>query len=109
MFLENYKPLSILSICRKILEKRRFNSILNWYFNFIDTRNILSVHQSGFRPSNSIMHHIISVVHDICNVFDASPSLEVRGVFLDISKIFDRLQHKGLVYKAKCMGIDGKF
>ena len=55
------------------------------------------------------MHHIISVVHDICNVFDASPSLEVRGVFLDISKIFDRLQHKGLVYKAKCMGIDGKF
>ena len=55
------------------------------------------------------MHQLISIVHDIYNAFDANPSLEVRGVFLDISKVFDRVWHKGLLYKLKCMGIDGNF
>ena len=85
------------------MEKLILNSILN----FIDTRNMLSVHQSGFRPGDSCVHQLISIVHDIYNAFDANPSLEVRGVFLDISETFDRLWHKGLLYKFKCMGING--
>ena len=51
----------------------------------------------------------MSIVHDIYNAFDANPSLEVRGVFLDISKAFDKVWHKGLLYKVKCMGTDGTF
>ena len=51
----------------------------------------------------------MSIVHDIYNAFDANPSLEVRGGFLDISKAFDRVWHKGLLHKLKCMGIDGNF
>ena len=82
-----------------------FNSI----FNFTDTRNMLSVHQLGFCPSNACKHQLISIVHDIYNAFDANPGLEVRAVFFDISKIFDRVWHKGLLYKVKCMGIDGNF
>ena len=39
------------------------------------------------------------------NVFDCSPSLEVRGVFLDISKAFDKVWHDGLIYKLKRNGI----
>ena len=62
----------------------------NSIFNVIDTRNMLSVHQSGFRRGDSCMHQLISIVHGIYNAFDANPSLEVRGVFLDISKAFDR-------------------
>ena len=50
---------------------------------------MLSVHQSGFRPGDSCVHELISIVHEIYNAFDANPSLEVRGVFLDISKAFD--------------------
>ena len=103
--IKNYLPVSLLPICRKLMEKLMFNSI----FNFIDTRNMLSVHQSGFRPGDSCVHQLISIVHDIYNAFDANPSLEVRGVFLDISKVFDRVWHKGLLYKLKCMGIDGNF
>ena len=70
---------------------------------------MLSVHQSGFRPGDSCVHQLISIVHKVCNAFDANPSLEVRDVFLDISKAFDRMWHKGLLYKLKCMGINGNF
>ena len=68
---------------------------------------MLSVHQLGFCPSDACMHQLISIVHDIYNAFDANPSLEVRGVFLDIFKAFNMVWHKGLLYKLKCMGING--
>ena len=55
---------------------------------------MLSVHQSGFRPNDSCVHQLISIVHDNYNTFDTNPILEVRGVFLDISKAFDREWHK---------------
>ena len=100
--IKNYRPVSLLPICRKLMEKLMFNSI----FNFIDTRNMLSVHQSGFRPGDSCVHQLISILHEIYSAFDANPSLEVRGVFLDISKAFGRVWHKGLLYKLKCMGIN---
>ena len=70
---------------------------------------MLSVHQSGFRPDDSRVRQLISVVHEIYNAFDANPSLEVRDVFLDISKTFDRVWHNGLLYKVKCMGINENF
>ena len=54
---------------------------------------MLSVHQAGFRPGNSCVHQLVSIVHEFYNAFDANSSLEVRGVFLDISKAFDRVWH----------------
>ena len=86
--------MSLLSICGILIEKLMFNSI----FNFIDTRKMLSVHQSGFGLGDSCVHRLISIVHEIYNAFDANSSLEVRGVFRDISKAFDRVWHKGLLY-----------
>ena len=97
--IKNYRSVSLLPICGKLMEKLMFNSI----FNFIDTRNMLSVHQSGLRPDDSCVHQLISIVHDIYNAFDANPSLEVRGIFLDISRSFNRVWNKGLLYKVKCM------
>ena len=72
-------------------------------------RNMLPVLQSGFRPGDSCVHQLISIVHEIYNAFDANPCLEVRGVFLDISKAFDRVWHKGLLYKLNCTGINEFF
>ena len=103
--IKDYQPVSLLPICGKLMEKLMLISV----FNFIDTRNMLSVHQSGFRPGDSCVPQLILIVHEIYNAFDANPSLEVRGVFLDISKAFDRLWHKGLLYKLKCMGINRNF
>ena len=70
---------------------------------------MLSVHQSGLRPGDSCVHQLISIVHEIYNAFDVNLSLEVRDVFLDSPKAFDRVWHEGLLYKLKCMGINGNF
>ena len=72
--------------------------MFNSTFNFTDTRNMLSIHQSGFRPSDTCMHQLFSIAHDIYNAFDANPGLEVRAFFLDISKTFDMVWYKGLLY-----------
>ena len=84
------QPVSLLPICRKLLEK----TYDQHNFDFTDTRIMLSVHQSRFCHSGACMHQLISIVHDIYNAFDSNPALEVRGVFLDISRTFDRVWHK---------------
>ena len=66
---------------------------------FLNENKFLSYAQSGFRPSDSCEYQLLSVVHDIYKSFDCNPPLEVRGVFLDISKTFDRVWHNGLIYK----------
>ena len=103
--IKNYRPVSSLPIRKKLLEKQTFNSI----FNFIDTRNMLSVHQSEFRPGDSWVHQLILIILAIYNVSDVNTSLEVRGVFLDISKVLETVWCQGLLYKVKCMSIDGKY
>ena len=74
---KNYRLVSLLPISGKLLEKLTFNSI----FSVIDTRYMFLVHQSEFRPGDSCVHQLISIVHDIYNSFDIKPSLEVRAVF----------------------------
>ena len=74
----------------------------------MDQNHFLDPNQSGFRPGDSCIHQLISITHNIYKSFDINPPQEVRGVFLDISKAFDRVWHKGLLYKVKNFGIDGK-
>ena len=53
------------------------------------------------QDSNHLIHvyQLLSIVHDIYASFDCNPSCDVRGVFLNISKSFDRVWHKGHIYK----------
>ena len=85
--IDNYRPISLLPICGKILEKILFNSV----YEFLDENNLPCEHRSGFRPSDSCESQLLSIVHDIYASFDCSPLLDIRGIFLDISKAFDRV------------------
>ena len=69
--------------------------------------DLLNPNQSGFHPSNSCINQLLAITHEIFEVFDCNPPLKVRSVFLDISKAFAKVWHKGLLYKLKSMGISG--
>ena len=99
--LQNYRPVSLLPILGKILEKILFNSI----FEYLQENKLLCENQSGFRPYDSCEYQLLSIFHEIYASFDCNPPLDVRAVFLDISKAFDRVWDEGLIYKIKCMGI----
>ena len=57
----NYRPVSLLPIFGKILEKLIFNSIMN----FLEENNLLNSNQSGFRLNDSWENQLLSIVHDI--------------------------------------------
>ena len=72
-------------------------------FEFFTGNNLISDNQSGFKPGDSCIDQLISIIHEIYQSFDDNP--EVRTVFLDISKAFDKVCHKDLIYKLKQIGI----
>ena len=79
--------------------------IFSYFFKFFEDKNLLPKHQSGFRPGDSCIYQLLAITHDIFSSFDCNPTLETRGVFLDISKGFDRVWHDGLLFKLKENGV----
>ena len=66
-------------------------------FNFFNENNSISPKQSGLKLGDSFINHLISINHEIYESLDAG--LEVRNVFLDISKAFDKVSHEGVIFK----------
>ena len=69
--------------------------IFNSLFKCLENNNLLNSHQSGFRLGDSCVHQLLSLTSDIYKSFDVNPSLEVRGIYLDMSKAFNRVWHEG--------------
>ena len=92
----NYRPVSLLPICRKIFERLIFNSLCEYLEKYK-----LSAHQSSFQVNNSCVDHLLSIIHNIYTAFDECPILESCGVFLDMSKAFNKVWHEGLTFKLK--------
>ena len=98
---KNYRPISLLPISGKILEKLIFDNLYKYIFE----NNFISDKQSGYRKGDSTIKQLLSITHEIHKAFDSDH--EVRAVFLDISKAFDTVWHKGLLFKLKRIGIEG--
>ena len=103
--IDNYRPVSFLPFFGKILERLIFNSL----FEFLHKNNSLNENQSGFRPSDLCEYQLLSIVYTwyIYPSFDCNSPHDVRGMFLDISKDFDRVWHEGISYKVKSIGVTG--
>ena len=97
----NYRPISLLPICGKILEKFIFNQV----YSFLNTNKLISKHQSGFRPGDSTIYQLISMTSDIYESFEKYD--ELCALFLDISKAFDKVWNNGIIFKLKCNGVSG--
>ena len=54
------------------------------------------------------MNQLLTITHEIFEAFDCNRPLEVTSAFLDISKVFDKVWHEGLLCKLKSMGISGE-
>ena len=67
--------------------------------------NPISPNQSGFKPWDSCINQLLSITHEICNSFDGG--LEFRRAFWDISKAFDKVWYKGLLFTLSQNGISG--
>ena len=100
----NYHPISLLPTFGKILEKLIFDTL----HQHLDANSLLNPNQSGFRPGDSTVNQLLSIVNSISQAFDCNPTLDVRSVYLDISKAFDRVWHEGLIYKLHRCGISGR-
>ena len=99
----NYRPISLLPIFGKMLEKLIYDSL----YSHLVSHELRIPNQSGFRPGDSTVNLLISITDTIFEAFDCNPPLDVRSVYLDISKAFDRVWHDVLVYKLKRCGVSG--
>ena len=100
----NYRPISLLPICGKGFEKIIFDNL----YSYLNLNNLITINQSGFRPGDSTTNQLLFLVDEIHQAFEDHKSLELRAVFLDISKAFDKVWHDGLIFKLKQNGISGR-
>ena len=95
---ENYRPMSLLPIFGKCFEKIIFNKIYHFLLE------LLNPNQPGFCPSDSCINQLLTITQEVFQAFACNPIIQVRSVFLDISKGFYKVWHEGLLYKLRSIG-----
>ena len=98
----NHRPISLLNAEAKVFERLVFK----YLFNHLRDNSLLSSLQSGFIPGDSTVNQLTFLYNTFCQALDSGK--EVRAVFCDISKAFDRVWHVGLLHKLKAAGVTGK-
>ena len=70
------------------------------YFEFFIRNDLVSQNQTGFKPGDSCINQLLAITHkffDVC--------VDVRAVFLDMPKAFNKVLHQGLLYKLNQNGM----
>ena len=76
-----------------------------YFFNFFRDNEVITTLQSGFIPGDSTVNQLVDVYNTFCKALDEGK--ELRAIFCDISKAFDRVWHRGLLFKLQYVGISG--
>ena len=97
----NYSPVSILPVFSKVSERIMYNRV----YNHLDSKGLLYEKQFSFQRNNSIEHAILQLTQDITSSFEKGEY--TLGVFIDLSKAFDTIDHQILINKLHYYGIDG--
>ena len=95
----NYRPISLLPIVSKVLEKCILKKVFNHFEKY------LSDFQFGFIKGRSCVSQLLSVFHEIDSLLDTNTEIDV--LYLDFSKAFDSINHAKLLVKLKLYGILG--
>ena len=101
--LNNYRPISILNTINKIFEKILHSRLTKYITDF----NILYKYQFGFRKNHSTELALIEIVDQIRKSIDSNSM--TCGIFIDLSKAFDTVNHNILIGKLEHYGIRGNF
>ncbi|CAH2087428.1 unnamed protein product [Euphydryas editha] len=97
----NYRPISVLPVISKILEKILHNRLEK----YLKSINFITERQYGFRPRSNTLTATADLVTKIKYSIDSKNT--VVGVFIDLKKAFDTVSHKLLLQKLEAINITG--
>ena len=97
----NYRPISLLPVISKVIEKIMFNQLSL----YLENSRLLSGSQYGFRPKHSTEYAAIEVVDRLITQMDINNT--PINIYLDLSKAFDTIDHSILIHKLQFYGVNG--